>query len=183
MNAPPCLLLDDYLAHDLDDAEAARFADHLAECPACRRAVHENERLTALLTAAADRLTPVPAGLTERVGRRLQSVRRRRFAATAAALTAALAAAAAVLWWLGHPAPRVPEPERTVAEVRPQPPAPEAPGSADRVRVTFPAGANVVAVPVPTESPNVTFVWVYHGLRAASRPAAGPPSSPERNRP
>jgi anti-sigma factor RsiW len=179
MNLSPCLLLDDYLAHDLGGAEAARFAAHLAVCPDCQRAVHEHERLAILLTAAADRLGPVPAGLTERVQRRLRSVRRRRLAA----LAGILAAAAAVLLLLGRPAPRQPERELTSVEVRPQPAAPEASPRPARIRVTFPAGANVVAVPVQTESPNVTLVMVYPGLRAASRPPTGPRVSPERSKP
>jgi hypothetical protein len=51
--------------------------------------------------------------------------------------------------------------------------------------VSFPA-ADVVAVPVKTESPNVTFFWVYPGLRTAPRPvrvAEGPPSPAERSIP
>jgi anti-sigma factor RsiW len=162
-------LLDDYLAHDLTGEERARFVAHLADCRDCSRAVREQERLDALLAEAAERLEPVPAGLTERVGRRLRAARRRRFAA------AALALVIGTIWLLNHTAPRPGEPKAPLASRRPEP---EAPRPAEHARVTFPAGANVIAVPQPTDSPNVTFLWVYPGLRVAHRPAPAPDNLP-----
>jgi hypothetical protein len=165
MKPSPCQSLDDYLNHDLGGEGRARFVAHLMECSDCRRAVEDHERLATLLVEAT---RSVPAGLTERVERRLRRVRRRRIVATAAALAAALAG----VWLLGRYRPRPEQPSPPLADVRPEPPAaPEAPRPADRVRVSFPPGANVLAVPVETESPNVTFVWVYPNLRAANRPA------------
>jgi hypothetical protein len=175
----PCQSLDDYLAHDLTGEAFTRFTAHLSDCPACDRTIREQQRLADLLTEATTRLEPVPAGLAPRVERRLRTARRRRFVAAAAALAAAVLA----VGLLGRMTARRGEPELPQT-ARTEPPAPEPPRPADWVRVTFPVGANVLAVPVTTESPNVTAIWVYPGLRTASRPApvaGGPPPSPERS--
>ncbi len=174
MNTTPCSALDDYLANDLAGAARARFADHLAGCADCRRAVREQQRLDALLTEATARLEPVPAELAERVGRRLKVARRRRLAAAVAALTAA----AVVAWLLARPAPLPVEPEPPVAKGQPEPPAPEAPPPEAVVRVKFPAGADVLAVRARSESPNVTFIWVYTGRRAPRPEPAAPETTP-----
>lgn len=171
MNASPCQSLDDYLDHDLSGEDRSRFVAHLTNCADCRRAVEEHERLTALLVEATG---PVPVGLTERIERRLRMARWRRVTAVAAAL----AATAAGVWLLGRYLPRPGQPSPPLADVRPEPPAPEEPRPADLVRVSFPRSANVLAVPVQTESPNVTFVWVYPNLRAAHRPAPDERSEP-----
>jgi ferric-dicitrate binding protein FerR (iron transport regulator) len=169
----PCDALDDFLAHDLTAADRQRFTAHLPACAACRRAVRDHERLTGLLTTATTQLEPIPAGLTVRVERRLRRARRRRFATAAAAL----AATAAVVWLLRPAAPNDEPVQPPRAHVRAVPPAPEETRPAERVRVTFPAGANVLAVPVPTDAPNVTFVWVYPAAPVAN----DRPSPPTRN--
>src|SRR5689334_2034484 len=127
-----CQSLDDYLAHDLTGDTLARFTAHLTDCPDCRRAVSEHGRLGALLVEAT---APVPAGLTERVERRLRVTRLRRVAVAAAAL----AAAVAVIWLFGRPTPRPAEPGPQMAKAQHESPAPEAPRPAEHVRVTFPA--------------------------------------------
>ncbi len=161
----PCQLLDDYLAHDLIGDEHTRFVAHLPDCPECRRAVREQQRLDDLLMEATAELEPVPAGLTGRIERRLRAARRRRVAAALTALVAAVAG----LWLFGRPAPRMDDPRPPLAQVPSEPPRPAA-----RVRVTFPARANLLAVPVPTDSPNVTALLVYPSRRPAS--LGGPPS-------
>jgi hypothetical protein len=175
MNQSLCQSLDDYLAHDLTGDELVRFSAHLPDCPDCRQVIREHQRLATLLVEATDRLEPVPAGLTERVGRRLRAARRRRVAAVAATL----AATVAVAWLVVRAAPRPDEPTPPRAEVRPKPSPTDAPQQAQRVRVTFP-GDSMLAVPAKIESPNVTFVWIYPGLRAspALAPAADSPLSP-----
>jgi hypothetical protein len=160
MDLTPCRWLDDYLAHDLTGDEHARFVTHLPDCADCRRAVRERERLATLLTEATTKLDPVPTDLTDRISRRLRATRRRRFAAAAAAL----AVIASAVWLIGRTAPRPDKPQPPLADVKP---APESPPPAERVRVTFPESAHVLAVPAPTESPNVTFLWVYPAVRVA----------------
>lgn len=181
MDPTPCQSLDDYLAQDLGAEERARFVAHLAGCPDCRRAVRDAERLRALFTAAVAQLEPVPAGLTERVRRQLRAVRRRRLAVT----VTALAAAAAAVWLIGPIAHRQVKPVPQGGDVSPPAAVQITPQPTQQVRVRFPAGTAVVTVPAPTDSPHVTFVWVYPGLRAAPPRAptvAAPPPS-QRSKP
>lgn len=164
MSAHACSALDDYLAGDLAGDERAGFMAHLSECPACRRAVREEERIKALLTDATTELERVPAGLTGRVRQGLRVARRRR----ATAVTTALVASVAAVWLVSRPTPRAVNPSPIVARGEADPPASH---PAERARVTFPAGAGVAAVPVPTESPKVTFLWLFLERRPAPPPA------------
>jgi anti-sigma factor RsiW len=176
----PCHSLDDFLAHDLLDDERARFTAHLRDCPECRAAVSDQQRLDALLVEAAVCRTPVPASLLERVRQRLRAAWRRRLAVAAAAL----AATVALVWLLSRPTSPPDHPAPQVVQAPPESPPAEPPQAVEPVRVRFPAGANVVAVPEPMESPNVTFIWVYPGQRAAPRSTKAPyHSSSERNEP
>lgn len=164
-------MLDDYLDGGLAGDETARFAEHLVDCHDCRAAVRGHERLSAVLTEAIVEFNSAPAGLTDQIRRRLRVARRRRLVAGAAALAASVAA----VWFVVRGNPRPVEPGPEVADVRP---LPELPTHA--VRVTFPAGAKVLVVPVPSDSPNVTIIWVYPDLRRTAGPAEeGPSSSPQ----
>jgi anti-sigma factor RsiW len=179
MNVPPCHLLDDYLAHNLRGDDEARFLEHLSGCPTCRQAVQEHERLAALLVEASSQLEPLPAGLTERIALRLRAARRLR----AVALVAAALVAMTAMWLITREGER-PDKPPIEAEVGPEPRVVEAPRPVEPVRVTFPADADVIAVPVKIDSPNVTFIWVYPGLREPPQSAADgndSPSSAERN--
>jgi len=166
----PCQLLDDYLDHDLTGDDLARFTAHLPGCAECRRAVGEHQRLTALLAEAgrgpgsgsrgADGPGRVPAagGAATPVCERGSRHWPRRPSSSGSSAMCPRG--------LSSRRPRV-------AEVRPapEPPPPQA-------RVTFPRAADVIVVPGPTNSPNVTFLWVYPGLRTPRRAAdaGGPPS-------
>ena len=172
MNTPLCQSLDDYLAHDLTTEQRERFVAHLAVCPDCCRVVTEQQRVDALLIAAS---APVPAGLSERVQRRMRLARRRRVAT--AAMT--LAASVAVMWLLGNIIRRPIAPEPRIARSQPESSVPVALRPAEQVRVRFPSDRGVFAVPVETGSPNVTFLQVFHDLRTVRPSAADPPS--ERN--
>src|SRR5438105_2292110 len=133
MTPPPCRLLDDYLTRDLGGADRARFTAHLPGCPDCRRAVRAHERLGAVLTAATTELEPVPAGLIDRIERRLRAARRRRLVA----LAAALLAAAVALGQFARFTPRPGGPELPRVQVQPAPPT-EVPRPDRLVRVRFP---------------------------------------------
>jgi anti-sigma factor RsiW len=163
MSSETCSAVDDYLAGDLFGDERARFVAHLSECADCRRAVHEQERIDALLRDAVAGLESAPAGLTVRVRHALRVARRRR---AAVALTA-LAASVAAVGILSRPTPRPDDPTPVLVRSDADPPALR---PAERARVRFPAGAGVTAVSVPTESSNVTFLWLFPERRPASRP-------------
>jgi hypothetical protein len=166
MTSTPCKLLDDYLARDLSGDVLDCFRQHLGDCAECRQAVQEFELLSSWLTEATTRLELVPASLTQRSVRVARPSRWRRLAAAATAL----AAMAAAIWFLPRPSPRPLEPKIQVAAEQPGPASQES-QSANPVRVHFPTAAHVFAVPQPTDSPNVTIVWVYPGRRGAASPA------------
>src|SRR5689334_2961885 len=98
MDRTACSVLDDYLARALRDDDRARFISHLAACADCRRAADEQERLTALLRQATSGLDRVPAGLIDRVERRLRTARRRRTAAVSLAAAVMIAG----IWPIAH---------------------------------------------------------------------------------
>jgi hypothetical protein len=153
--------------------------DHLPGCAACTQAIDEHERLAALLIEASSRLEPLPAALTERISRRLRTARRR----TTVALVAATLVAMTAMWLITREGHRLDKPP-IAAELGPEPRVVEAPRPLEPVRVTFPDDAQVIAVPVKMDSPNVTFIWVYPGLRERSQAADDgndSASSPERN--
>jgi anti-sigma factor RsiW len=163
MDEPLCQWLDDFLAHDLVGDERQRFVDHLAVCQRCGEAVSEQRRIVGRLREALDRLEPAPAVLAGHIERRIQTVRRRRIAVAAIALAASIALFA--LWLqTDHTAPS-PSSRRS---------GPTLASNTPPVRVTFPA-RNVIAVPVESESPNVTVLMVYPVSQNES------PSNPERN--
>jgi anti-sigma factor RsiW len=163
MQESACLLLDDYLAHDLTGENRARFVAHLPTCPDCDRAVREQERLSALLREAAA-LDRVPARLLDRVERRARITRQRRM--TVAAL--AVAATITGIWLVkpriepDAPATRGPTLAGGSGSVSPVEPA-------SHVRVSFPVDAHLSAVPIKSESANVTVFWVFSTPERSAR--------------
>jgi hypothetical protein len=176
-------MLDGYIANDLGREERAQFAAHLEGCSPCRQAVHAERRLNALLAEALTQREVVPADLGTRVSRRLRSARHRRLAARIILAGASLAACVFLgIRLVSHRAPM----EHTLTKVEPRAQAPERPPAVGRVRVTFDEASGVLAVPIPTDSPNITFIHVYSGLRRSAGGGRGPESqvsTPERSIP
>jgi hypothetical protein len=171
----PCDYLDDYLARALAPANRERFEDHLADCPACGRAVAKAAALDNLL-ASAVALEPVPDGLVAGTERRLRAARRRRLTAWAAVLsTAAALVALASVGFHGRriteapvemakaPTNRTPTPrEPATAPSRTQPP--------DAVAIAFRPTDRLIGIPVPSASPRVTILWIYPTVDVARAP-------------
>jgi anti-sigma factor RsiW len=179
MKASLCQSLDDYLDHDLVPAERARFVAHLSECPSCKQAVEENQQLENMLVEAIG-LEPVPRNLVAQVKDRLRLRRRRRWVAAAAAL----AATAATVFLVVRNLPLTPQSELPAAKVSSERPVVVAAPARDPVRIIFPADANVLVVREKSDSPNVTIVRVYAGLRSSPTRAQtreAEPSIPERS--
>lgn len=168
-----CTLLDDFLAHDLTCDEAARFSAHCSICPRCRQQVEAQDRLRAHILAATDEVAPVPTALSQRIGVARSSARLRRTAAFVAAATVVFAVLG---FWIRFrrdtefPVGGVTSNVAMVAvDETPKP-----------VHVVFPK--SLIVLPAKTESPNVTFFWVYPGIGAPAAPARQPPpDSIERN--
>lgn len=165
-----CDLLSGYQDDWLAAEERAAFRDHLADCPSCRDAVGECERIDSLLRRA-DEAAIVPLDLAVRIDREARLRRRRRKALMAGA-GVALAASVALALWLGtrpdviqeSPPSRVP-PETALAQ-----PAPAVPS----VRVTFSQSSGVIAQPVKSDNPAITIYWVYPVLKSQPEPAQEP---------
>ena len=162
MPGPMCSLLDDYLARDLMGDDRAGVVAHLHSCAECRRNIQEQERLNVMLTEATVRLDRIPPELFDQVERRVRITRRRRTMATALAVAATIAG----IWLVSHRG----EPEAahqlnvTVAgtsgseEFRPA-----------HVRVAFPRERNLLAVPVESQSSNVSVFWVFPAPERSER--------------
>jgi anti-sigma factor RsiW len=161
-----CVWLDDYLANDLPAGDASRFTAHLPACAACTKAVREHERLAGLLNRAVE-LEQVPMSLNATALRRLRLARRRRIAAVAVSVAASVVVALGLIRWIARSEikPEIRETAPEIVQKQPQAPAKVAVPSAPKVRVTFPPDSGVIAVPVPVDNPNVTFIWIYPGLR------------------
>jgi anti-sigma factor RsiW len=177
VSQPGCNHLDDYLAEALAGPDQAAFAEHLAECPQCQRAVQEQPRLDALLGRAL--AAPIPAGLIDRVEKRLRSERRRR-TGRVLGLAAAVAFCCLAAGWLlrSRPAPVKPVPEPPIAE-NDRPAPVEVPAPVSRPYVGVQAGSGMVAVRVKSQNPTVTIIWVLPAHRNAGR---DPGSRLERSR-
>jgi anti-sigma factor RsiW len=159
MKPTPCRLLEAYLDRELPPPERARFLAHLPDCPACTAEVEQQTRIESLLRDAA-RLEPLPAGLVDRTEGRWHRARKRRALRRAASL-----AAAALLAGLLGTTSFWPAPQRPPAPPQPPPVANTGPPARPPARVTFSPRTPVIAVPVDTGDPDITFVWVYPTAR------------------
>jgi hypothetical protein len=148
-----CEQLDDYLARFLDEPDRKTFVGHMAECPACAVAVREASEIDALVNEI-NCGEAIPFGLTQRVERRLRHARRGRMTAVACAVAASVVGAWVAIHW---PTPPDAKPQAPLIAI----------AKAD-VRVEF--GDDIIAVPVATGSPNVTFYWVYPNMAAGPDP-------------
>jgi Putative zinc-finger len=163
MNDPLCERLDDYLAHDLAGVGRDEFVAHLAGCAKCRASVDGVESLSSRLRTACERLDPIPAELAANISERIDARRWRRRALAAIALAASIGFMA---FWLSR--------DGETPAIGPKAISPPIASAAPPVRVTFP-NKKLIAVPVESESPNVTVLLVYPNLRTQ------PPESTERN--
>jgi anti-sigma factor RsiW len=154
MNSIGCNRLDDFLDHDLRGADRQTFVEHLESCAACRDAVSGLQSLAYRLRVRLERTDSTPPLLASRIKGRIRGERIQRVALTALAASVALVAV-----WLAVDRPRAAVDSPPIAKLAS--PADESP-----VRIRFP-NRDVIAMPIASESPNVTFVMVYPELQAA----------------
>lgn len=184
MNPRECDDLDGYLAGWLSDDEAAGFEAHLADCRVCRREAEEQRRIDRLLAEGAERLEPLPPSLMGRIEGQVRSLRRHTLIRRALGLATAATILLAVAFWytqqdVGVPpqpervAERPSEPEGAEHEAAPPPQLASEDQPSTQVRLADPSDA--ILVPMETDAPNVSIVWVYPTLqpaRATGEPAA-----------
>lgn len=182
MDVSECDRLDDYLAGGLREEERAGFQAHLAGCPACRREIEQQREVHLLLARATRQLEPAPAPLIDRIEGQVRRSDRRRAVRWSLGLSAAAAVVLAL--WIGFATgqfgPR-PEPPPVVQQPR-QPPIDQArqvplavdqmPQTETPVRVTAADPSRAILRPVPTQTPNVSIVWVYPTIGPAPAPDA-----------
>src|SRR5262249_14192697 len=154
MDGPLCRRLDDYLAHGLLGSARDDFGGHLGGCPECRAAVHAPEQVAGRLGSACEGCDSVPAELAVSV-----SVRRAARGWRLRALPARVVAASIgfVALWLSRDGSTPDGAPKNVSE----PMASAAPS----VRISFP-GHKTLALPVESDSPNVTVLLVYPNLQS-----------------
>lgn len=183
MTPASCEQLERYLDGDLAGELREEFEAHLQGCAACRDEVARAERLSELLAQAAMRLEAVPADLADRIERHVRHAVYRRRALLLSGVAAAMAACVLV-WQLATPA----------GPKRGGPPSAQLPSNSHpaltalpplKTEVTFADPSRVIAIPVETENPSITFVWVYpavvpaeHGNPAGSDPTLNDPRDP-----
>jgi hypothetical protein len=172
--------LEQWLAAD----EQAEFRAHLAACPDCRRFIQEQQRLDGLLARANTALVFVPAGLLNQIDHRLRQVRRRRVRTWAIGFAAAGLLLGA-LWGRFLPE-RVSEEQPVLSPVATIPRRQSEPTRDPRslVKVTFQPPSDVIALPLKTDNPSLTIIWVYPTIKLATETAPAAANSfslPERN--
>jgi anti-sigma factor RsiW len=155
MTDSPCHQLDDYLTGTLPPGEMTRYVDHLTVCASCRREIELQDAIDLALRAPAPDLERPPKDLVERIDRQSKSSRPGRAVLWTAACVAAAASLFGVVWhvhsWRKHVAD--PPGHQRVTQARPAGDQP--------VEIRFDPADNVIAVPMPTESDEVSIVWVY----------------------
>lgn len=172
MSVRPCDHLDDYLDGDLPADDTGAFLAHLADCPACRTIVREQQQIARLLNEASTQLDIVPARILNQVMARPGPVRWRR----SAVMGGVLALAAAVLLTVGLVRKPLPPSTHDLVEA-PNPAVVQEPPTPPSVRVTFAHAHDVIALPQPTTNPNVTILWVYPTVKIPAAAEAAPAES------
>jgi anti-sigma factor RsiW len=179
MSVRECDLLDDYLLAGLPDDEAARFEAHLAGCPTCREEVREQRRIDRLLVEGVEQPAAVPASLLGRIEEEFRRSHRRRVVRWTWGLSAAAVAASllAVLLAMGafgtgnQPQPIAQEHSAPAGGVEQREPRDRYPLRPDAVaRVTLDDPSAAILVPLQTEKPNISIVWVYPTVKAVQAP-------------
>lgn len=181
----PCLLLDPFLDGELVGVEAARFEAHLRLCAACREGFEQQRWIDAALRCEDAAELAAPAALLATTADSLALARRRAYrrrllaGGLAAAATIALLAA----WQMHEPiaAPgsaggsnnqaivqREATPRRSRRLEEKVAPAVNEQASPPGI-ATFIAGGNGVAVPLESNSPDVTIVQFYPTVEADRR--------------
>jgi anti-sigma factor RsiW len=162
----PCENLDGYLGRWLREPELLAFVAHLESCPRCRQAVNEQREVDRLLKQAAASDGRMPPEFVNRIEERLVRARRRRVVFRAAALAAGVLLALGVSVWML----RKPGATHDVAQAPPVEHPVPAPAPRVATRVVLSPSTGLTAVPIRSNNPDVTIVWLFPGsLRTAAR--------------
>jgi len=180
-NQNACDLLDAFLDGELNAAEMASFEAHLLQCADCRESVTQQRWIDGALradevatqTASSTLLTVTAEAITN--VRRKQRLRRMLAGSLAAAASVALLAA----WQLREP-PLAPgsaggsvtapiDIAQRNATPRQSRGLEDEPSASSKIAATFTAGGSGIAIPVASDSPDVTIVQFYPTTEADRR--------------
>ena len=180
-NQNTCELLDAFLDGNLNAAEMVRFEAHLSQCADCRESVTQQQWIDgALRTDEAAALTapsPLLAATAEAITNVCRKQRLRRLLAGSLAAAASVALLAA--WQLREP-PLAPGSAGGAAAtpngvVQREPTPRQSRGLLEEIHTppniaaTFTASGNGIAIPVASDSPDVTIVQFYPTTEADRR--------------
>ncbi len=176
-----CARLDAFLDGELGDAEAAGFEAHWPRCATCRETVEQQRWIDGALRADEVTSRSAPAVILAATADAIRITRRKQRLGRilAGSLTAAASIALLAAWQLReHPAAPgsaggsvampvdVVQPDATPRRSRGLPE--DVPIGLKNV-ATFTAGGNGIAVPVASDSPDVTIVQFYSTTEADRR--------------
>lgn len=169
-----CSNAQDAIQLDLDGELPAHLRAvldaHLRACADCRE---RHRQIAAIQTAvhglaeASDQMhAPMPS---------IDFVRPRRLSWRSGLAAAAVVALCFGTWLMANrlhsnapaPAPQIVQAPPTIGPVEPQAAEMSPPKQRPNVTVSFSNADDVIAVPVETENPNVTIIWVYHTVKTA----------------
>lgn len=166
-----CEYLDDYVLKDLDPEVEKAFADHLADCEACRLTVEHEARINGLIKTAADAIC-CPPELTARIQQESQRRTHRPWAKAGSVLAVGLVIGL-LGWTILSRIPPVetrrngPVAEETlpVPDLEPALDSEESPDEianakpASPVRVEFPE--DLLALPIDSGEPDITLIQLF----------------------
>jgi anti-sigma factor RsiW len=176
MSRRECDRLDDYLLGGLSGGETTAFETHLAGCPACRDELQWQWEIDRLLAQGTRQFEPVPVSLVDRIQQQYGRYRRRRVVRLAWCGSAAALATAVLIVWLAAgrfgagdpPQPMVQQHPESSGDQEPvQPPTPESARTLSVARVRLSDPSDAILVPLRTQEPNVSIVWVYPTVKPA----------------
>jgi len=176
-----CELLDAFLDGELNAVEMASFEAHLSQCDDCREAVRQQKWIDGALRADEAASQTAPHALLAATAEAIMNVRRkqrlRRLLAGSLAAAASVALLAAWQLRAPHLAPgSAGGPVTTSNNVVKRDATPrrsrgleEEPRASSKIAATFTAGGNGIAIPVASDSPDVTIVQFYSTTEADRR--------------
>ncbi|WP_428306385.1 anti-sigma factor family protein [Lacipirellula sp.] len=180
-----CTSLDDYLDRELAGEAALRFEAHLANCAACRDAVAQQQWIDAALRSSVAKNPVAPAtlqtALSDSIAAATQQQRQRRLLTASFAVAASVAIVATIAWRILPLAPGSARGSLTTPHnVAQRDGAPgRSPGLEEPAQpreqvktqtvARFTAGVDGIAIPIASESPEVTIVQFYSTTDADRR--------------
>ena len=180
-NQNTCELLDAFLDDELNAAEMASFEAHLSQCTDCRESVSQQRWIDCALRADETATQSAPSAILAATAEAIVGVRRKQRLRRmlAGSLAAAASVALLAVWQLQTPnlAPgsaggSVTMPVDVVqreATPRRSRGLEEEPRASSKIAATFTAGGNGIAIPVASDSPDVTIVQFYPTTEADRR--------------